>query len=130
VARVFYLHWNRDEALEQARALRRAGHTVTCHYSTQQPPKVRSLPDACVISLARLPSHGRAVAEWFRESKARRAVPLIFVGGAEEKVAQTRRGFPDALYSAPAELTKVIARACPARVAPRRRAEARRRIQL
>jgi hypothetical protein len=130
VARVFYLHWNREEALEHVRALRRAGHTVSCHYSTRQPPKIRSLPDACVISLARLPSHGRAVAEWFREAKARLAVPLIFVGGAEEKVAQTRRRFPDARYCAPAELTKVIARACSSGVARRRQAAPSRRIQL
>ncbi len=32
MARVFYVHWRRDEALGHVRALRAAGHSVRYHH--------------------------------------------------------------------------------------------------
>ena len=34
-----------------------------------------------MISLDRLPSHGRAVAEWLWEAKKRQHIPIVFLGG-------------------------------------------------
>jgi hypothetical protein len=56
-------------------------------------------PDAFVIDLGRLPSHGREVARALRESKALRAIPIVFVGGAEAKVEAARAELPDATYT-------------------------------
>ena len=66
------------------------------------------MPDALVISLDRLPSHGRAVAEWFWEAKKRRSIPLIFVGGAPDKVERTREKFPEALFCDRSALRDVL----------------------
>ena len=63
MARIFYLHWNRPEAEARAAELATADHMVTCHWNTGEVPQMREpLPEAVVISLDRLPSHGRAAA--------------------------------------------------------------------
>jgi hypothetical protein len=61
---------------------------------------MRAPPDALVIDLQRLPSHGRAIATWVRERVAMRRVPLVFVPGDAEKTARLRAAFPDATYAA------------------------------
>lgn len=55
-------------------------------------------PGAFVIDLGGLPSHGREVAFALRRSKALRGIPIVFVGGAEAKVATVRAELPDAAY--------------------------------
>jgi hypothetical protein len=70
-----------------------------------------ALPDVLVISLARLPSHGRQVARWFWETKARRAVPIVFVGGTADKVEATRARFATAIYCSERGLRGAIDRA-------------------
>jgi hypothetical protein len=52
------------------------------------------MPEALVISLDRLPSHGRQIAEWFRRRR-RQAIPLVFVGRAAEKVEEFPARFPE-----------------------------------
>lgn len=96
MAAILYVHWNEAEAREQAAELAAAGHTARCHWSAGEKVTMEARPDALVVSLDRLPSHGRAVAEWFRGAKKRRGTPLVFVGGAAEKVAGMRERFPDA----------------------------------
>ncbi len=56
---------------------------------------------AFLISLERLPSHGRAFVE-------RRHIPIVFVSGAEEKVAVARREFPQAASCTPEGLTETV----------------------
>ena len=91
MARIFYVHWNESEALERIAPLTKSGHDVRAHWSTGSSPSLkRELPDAVVISLDRLPSHGRAVAEWFWEAKSRRHIPIVFEGGKPDKVAVAR----------------------------------------
>lgn len=109
MARVFFLHWNKDEALELVRPLRAAGHDVTLHYDTSKGVKPKTMPDVLVVSLARLPSHGRAVAEWFWEAKSRQSIPIIFVGGEPSKVAVVRAKFPEAGYCGTDEVTNAVA---------------------
>lgn len=57
-------------------------------------------PAGIVIDLDRLPSHGRAVANVLRSSPSTRRIPLIFAGGAPEKVAVARGESPDAIFTA------------------------------
>jgi hypothetical protein len=55
-------------------------------------------PTAFIIDLSRLPSLGRDVGQALRQFATTRHVPLIFVGGAPEKVARIREVLPDAVY--------------------------------
>jgi CheY-like chemotaxis protein len=102
VSRLLLVHWNAAEAAERARRLGAAGHRVTC-FSDGDATSLRELrsdpPDAYVIDLARLPSHGRAVAVALRQSKATREVPLVFLAGEPEKTARVRELLPDATFT-------------------------------
>jgi CheY-like chemotaxis protein len=118
MARIFYVHWNRDEAMETVRSLRDEGHIVIFHHSTEEGAGAEAWksirakpPDAIIVSLSRLPSHGRRIAAVTTEYKALRDVPVIFVGGEDEKVAVARQEFPKARFCAPgpAALIKAIA---------------------
>lgn len=84
--RVF--HWNEGEAAALLARLRGAGHTVD--YEAAWSPEISRAvsaapPDAFVIDLSRLPSHGREVATFFRGRKATRQIPIVFVGGIRRK---------------------------------------------
>jgi hypothetical protein len=59
----------------------------------------QTLPDAVVIDLSRLPSHGREVACSLRNAKYSRRIPIVFVGGAPEKVEAIRQLLPDAVFT-------------------------------
>jgi CheY-like chemotaxis protein len=103
MARVLLVHWNRTEAAGRAKRLRAAKHQVAVHSAEGGDSALRALrddpPDAVVIDLGRLPSQGCEVGAWLRRQKATRHVPIVFVGGAKEKVAQTRKLLPDATYA-------------------------------
>lgn len=114
---IFYIHWNEEECLQHVRELRAAGWSVGCHWSTQTHARIEPLPDALVISLERLPSHGRVVAEWFWEAKKRRHIPIVFVGGETDKVAAARVRFPKATFCARSRVTRVLRAALAARAA-------------
>ncbi len=58
-----------------------------------------SLPDAVVIDLSRMPSHGREVAQALRSAKGTRHLPIVFVDGEPEKVKRTKQLLPDAIYT-------------------------------
>lgn len=110
MARVFYVHWNDGEAVERAAALVAAGHSVRIHNSTSAQADLKTdLPDVLVVSLDRLPSHGRAIVEWLWEAKRRQHIPVVFEGGAPDKVAATRAKFPHAVYVERAETVTALA---------------------
>jgi hypothetical protein len=109
MAKVFYLHWNEAEVKERIAPLAKAGYEVTYHWSTAEHAKFgETQPEAVVISLDRLPSHGRAVAEWFWEAKKRQHIPLIFAGGQPDKVKATKTKFPKATFCATEEVAAVL----------------------
>lgn len=111
MTRIFLLHWNQSEAEERAALLRRAGHEVTVHWSTESSPQLKeALPEVAVISLDRLPSHGRAVAEWLWEAKKRRLIPILFAGGEPPSIEATRAKFPKALFCSTASIVGAIAK--------------------
>jgi hypothetical protein len=110
VAAVFYVHWDEDEASVHAESLRAIGHRVAVHAARDGTPRLPDPTDVVVISLERLPSHGRAVAEWVWKPKRRRTIPIVFVGGPADKVARTRASFPAAEFCARDAVSGVIAR--------------------
>lgn len=101
MARIQLVHWKEAEGCERAQELRAAGLRV--EYEIDGAAALRASkddpPDAVVIDLTRLPSHGRELAWALRQSKQTRHVPLVFVGGESEKVARIRNELPDASYT-------------------------------
>ncbi len=65
-------------------------------------------PDIVVISLAFVPSHGRAIGLMLRIQKWSRAIPLIFVDGEPEKVERIHGELPDATYTTMAKVGAAI----------------------
>lgn len=103
------IHWKAAEANPLLDACRGAGLQVEylegdggaiCRAIRAKPP------DVVAIDLSRLPSHGREVAVWLRNTKPTRHLPIVFVGGEESKVATVRALLPDATYC---ELPRVAA---------------------
>jgi hypothetical protein len=106
MARVMLVHWNAEEAAERAERLRTARHSVETvetfsdHEGGKEARRWRDdPPDAFVIDLARLPSHGCATAGYIRDVKALREKPIVFVAGEAENVARARRLLPDAVFA-------------------------------
>jgi hypothetical protein len=101
MARVRLVHWKAEEVPERAARLEAAGYEVDAEVpgtSIGVKALLKDPPDAFVIDLGRLPSHGREVAFALRQSKALRGIPIVFVGGAAAKVAMIRAELPDAVY--------------------------------
>ena len=100
--RVRFIHWNTAEADEMANKLKAAGYNVS-YQPVKGPADLHALrehpPDAVIIDLSRIPSHGRDVALAIRHYKATRHIPLIFVGGDPGKVVRIKKLLPDAAYT-------------------------------
>lgn len=99
--RIVLLHWNEEEARPRVKRLRTLGFRVEWiapRGGAGLKPFVQHPPDAFLIDLTRLPSHGRAIAVFFRQRKATRGVPIVFMGGEAEKVEKARELLPDATY--------------------------------
>lgn len=100
--RIRLVHWKQDEVAERAARLEAGGYEVdgAVPGTSIGIKQLREDPPAAfVIDLGRLPSHGREVAWAVRQSKALRRIPIVFVAGAEEKVAAIRERLPDAVYA-------------------------------
>jgi CheY-like chemotaxis protein len=100
--RVHLVHWDAEEAKEKAAALREAGYQVA-YGETDGARLFRKLrekpPDAVVIDLGRLPSHGRDLGLALRQAKQTRQVPLVFVEGDAKKTKRVKRLLPDATFA-------------------------------
>jgi hypothetical protein len=109
MARVRLFHWRAEEATTLLTLLKAAGYSVDYKEPVSSYREVRlSPPDAIVIDLSRLPSHGREVAVFLRGSKATRRIPIVFVGGEPEKIEGVRRVLPDAVYTPVARLRSTL----------------------
>ncbi|HLJ47704.1 MAG TPA: hypothetical protein VKU01_16925 [Bryobacteraceae bacterium] len=100
--RVRLIHWNSAEAEACVVTLRKAGFEVD--YAEKFDSAVfravkQSPPDAFVIDLSRLPSHGREIATALRGARPTRRTPILFVDGEPEKVEKVRTQLPDAIYT-------------------------------
>ncbi len=124
---IHLIHWNEAERLERAQWLSAAGFSVEpldLRDGSASLKAVRAAPpDAFVIDLGRLPSHGREVALALRQSTATRQVPIVFVEGDPAKVKRIRELLPDAVYThwkqIARDVRRAIAKAPSAPVLPR-----------
>jgi len=99
--RIRLIHWNAAEAKEKAAVLKDAGYRVE-HEVPEQATfnQIRNdPPDAVVIDLSRIPSHGRDTGIFLRSTKATRHVPIVFVEGDAAKVERVKQKLPDAVYT-------------------------------
>ncbi len=100
--RVRLIHWKAEEAAQRARILLSAGYEVS--YERFTPTSFKEMrenpPDAVVIDLSRIPSHGRDVGLGIRQYKDTRHVPLVFVEGDPVKVERIRELLSDAVFTA------------------------------
>jgi hypothetical protein len=98
--KVRLISWNESAVVDHANILRAAEIPIDASpfESGNLITKLKVFA-AVIIDLDRLPSHGRAIAVLMRNSKAARHVPLVFAGGAREKVDRLRTEFPDAAYA-------------------------------
>jgi CheY-like chemotaxis protein len=114
MSRVRLLHWNASEAATYVELLRTAGYDVDYDHEFR-PGMMRlwreSPPDAFVIDLSRLPSHGREIAIALRQSPVLRRIPIVFCEGVEEKVSQIKAQLPDAVYCRTGTLRFALKRA-------------------
>jgi len=113
--RVRVVHWKDSEAEPLLQACRDCGFEV--EYTAKDLPLIArairtTMPDALVIDLTRLPSHGRELALAIRSRKYSRGIPIVFVDGAPEKVEAIRRLLPDAVYAARRQLCSKVKAAC------------------
>lgn len=118
--RVRIVHWRAPEAGPLVEACRACGFEV--EYDdvkfAELAKRIRERPpDALVIDLTRLPSHGREAATYLRRTKYARDIPLVFVDGAPEKVDTVRGLLPDATFTSRRQLRAAVKSACAKRVA-------------
>ena len=96
------VHWNEEEGLERQQQLEALGFEAAFDFGDSLFVSRRikaDPPDAVVIDLSRIPSHGREVAHSVRATKATRHLPIVFVDGEPEKVEKTRQFIPDATFT-------------------------------
>lgn len=111
------IHFDEEQGLERQQQLEALGFHAVFDFgdSLFMSRQIKaSPPDAVVIDLSRIPSHGRHVAHAVRGTKATRHIPIVFVGGEPEKVEKTRQYVPDATFTTwgriKAALPKAIAK--------------------
>lgn len=114
MARIRLIHWNGPEGRERKQRLAALGHQA--EFDDDEWPalgrKIRANPpDAFLIDLSRLPSHGREVALTLRGRKDTRHIPIVFVDGDPEKVARLKTILPDATYTTWGRLKTAIPKA-------------------
>lgn len=107
------VHWHAAEAAARADELAGAGLEVD-HRVPEGPALLAQLehqkPDAVVISLDRLPAQGRDLGVALRVRSRTRAIPLVFAGGAAEKVERVRAVLPDAEFTDWKQVAEVVRR--------------------
>lgn len=120
MAHVRLIHWNGPEGRERKLRLASLGHHADFDEVDGQ-ALLRMLrrdpPQAFIIDLSRLPSHGREVAMWLRSAKTTRHVPIVFVDGDPVKVAKLKALLPDATYTTWPKLTTALPKALARRIA-------------
>jgi CheY-like chemotaxis protein len=127
-------HWKAGEAKPLIALLEQAGYTV--HYAGDRKPmrmtELRKLnPVAAVVDLSRMPSYGKYWAAEVRASSLKH-LPILFVDGDAEKVAQVKAALPDATFTSRDKLVDALKRAKPVSnpVAPSRMMASTRSVAL
>jgi DNA-binding response OmpR family regulator len=105
------IHWNPLEAQELAIPLRADGWDVDVESrdgARAGKTILTKKPDAVLIYLSRLPSHGCITAKGVRAYKGGRHIPIIFIDGKSEAVKKTMLEVPDGRFVRSRELYKML----------------------
>jgi DNA-binding response OmpR family regulator len=108
---LYLVHWNETEAQELAATLQEKGWIVTIHHSSSQfkmGELSRNPPKAVLISLRRLPSHGREIADALWSSKWGKEIPIIFFDGKPENLDALREKFAEAVFTTWSDLFTIL----------------------
>ena len=116
--RVLLLHWNEAEAKERAGLLSKAGVEIAglvwSGGEVMKTLKKCAPVDAIVISLERVPSHGRVVGAYLRQTKSTSSLPLIYIECPDaEKVAKVKAALPDAQFTTWKGVAGLVKKAMP-----------------
>lgn len=109
--RLFIFDWDQTSAEAHSKALRAQGWEVDLEWQDggRGSKAVKQAgPDAVIFYLEHKPSHSRATAQYLAETKATSSIPLVFVGGSDETLENTRSTFPNARFVGETELTSAI----------------------
>jgi hypothetical protein len=106
--------WKPGASASRAARLRQAGFTVDA--SPFNPSGMIGhlcdlAPEAVVIDLDHRPSHGMMLAVTMRASPTTRLIPIVFAGGAEEKIVRIRGELPDATFTTWEKVQAAVKRA-------------------
>lgn len=107
--------WNDELSQQRSLEMKRLGYRVESsslrgtsafitHFSSLN-------PDAVLIDLDRLPSHGKEIAVVLRGSKTTRHIPIVFAGGQEQKVEKLHAEIPDAFFTSWKQVGKALKQA-------------------
>lgn len=110
--RLVLVHWHAEEAEQLAAPLRKDGWEVEVESSDGARAGKAILaapPDAVVVYLTRMPSHGRETVAGLKASKTGRDIPVIFVGGAGDVLDKTKKKVRDATYVDESGLRRALA---------------------
>src|SRR5262245_42397588 len=106
--RLRLFHRKPSEAGPRIEFLRKAGYEVDYDEKFSTAAFRAAPPQAVLIDLTRMPSHGREVAVYIRGTKSLRHLPIVFVEGDPDKVAALRELIPDATYTSWKSVVKAI----------------------
>jgi hypothetical protein len=106
------LSWH-DDIKAKAASLKRRGLQIDAAPLVKTSSVVSELahlsPSVLVLDLDKVPSRSREVAIALRTSKAARHIPILFAGGAPEKIDRLRAEFSDGKFASWPEAPQAIA---------------------
>ena len=111
--KVFLFHWNQAEAEIRANLLSHDGWDIEFEDSdgARGVKTIKNdIPDAVVIYLDRLPSHGRETALALKSAKSTSGIPIIFVDGEKETLGKIKTKIPNATFTDPKKLHATLAK--------------------
>ena len=89
MSRIILIHWNEKEAGDKAAKICSLGYEAQAYWSSKRSDLlalIEKTPEAFIIDLSRQPSQGLEIGVFFRNLKATRSVPLVYVGGDSKNV--------------------------------------------
>ena len=111
LGKLFLFEWNKEAAARRANDLSASGWQVETEFEegSRGCRNCRAFgPDVVVLDLAVKPSHSREVGRAFRQSKATRDLPLVFVDGTGDDIAKAREKMVGAIFTNSKDLKRVL----------------------